>query len=381
MERESMSFRERDGRSASPMSIRCSSPNRKLRYVQARRDSTRSSSSNKNVASPTGGVTPFCAQTPSSTSSQIAPPVQPKDFRVPLTCFFWYHTGSCKKPDNKCIYAHYHTGTVAEPPISINGRAMGGTRAKNMLGSISQREEELSIRSAEICAGEQRLVAAQADLEERLNALAAREQQVQQREEAIQQREDTVQQREQAIQQRELSIHQHEQAVQQHEQRNQRREKALQQHGQALQQREQAIHQREQSQQRRRSLQREQAIAERETAITTREQNNHEREQAFAAFEEATLRQLEGNYTSITSTVTQMRRAVGNAQNILSNRRQQVLWHENFASSLQGTHGQGKYGGSIAIDGAIGALGGLDQMLAQGEINLHAQIHNAIKRQ
>ncbi|KAH0373623.1 hypothetical protein KCU89_g18314, partial [Aureobasidium melanogenum] len=76
-----------------------------------------------------------------------------------------------------------------------------------------------------------------------------------------------------------------------------------------------------------------------------------------------------------------MRRAVGNAQGILANRRQQVLYHENFSNSVQGTHGQGRYGGSIAIDGAIGALGGLDQMLAQGEINLHAQIHNAIKRQ
>ncbi|KAG9591121.1 hypothetical protein KCU77_g6712, partial [Aureobasidium melanogenum] len=354
MEKESMSFHERDGRSASLRATRCSSPNLKLRCVQARRCSSRSSSPNKNIVSPKGGVTPFCAQTPSSsTGSQIAAPVKPKDFRVPLTCFFWYHTGSCKKPDNKCLYAHYHTGTVAEPPISINGRAMGGTRAKNMLGSISQREEELSIRGAEIYDGEQRLVAAQADLEERLNAMAAREQHVQQREKAVQQREDTVKQREQAVQQREQCVHQHEQIVQQ----------------------------REQSQQRKRSLQREQAIAERETAIAAREHSNYEREQAFAAFEEGMLRQLEGNYTSIASTVSQMRRAVGNAQGILANRRQQVLYHENFSNSVQGTHGQGGYGGSIAIDGAIGALGGLDQMLAQGEINLHAQIHDAIKRQ
>ncbi|KAH0354454.1 hypothetical protein KCU81_g1273, partial [Aureobasidium melanogenum] len=328
MEKSSMSFRERDGRSASPKSTRCSSPNLKLRYIQTRRDSTRSSLSNKNVTSPKGDVTPFCAQTPSSsTGSQIAPPVAPKDFRVPLTCFFWYHTGSCKKPDNKCLYAHYHTGTVAEPPISINGKAMGGTRAKNMLGNISQREEELSIRSTEIHDGEQRLIAARANLEERLNALAAREKHIQQREEAIQQREDTVQQREQTIQQREQTLQQRTQAIQQ------------------------------------------------------REHNNHSREQAFAVFEEAMLRQLEASYTNITSTVSQMRRAVSNAQNILTNRRHQVLYHENFSNSLQGTFGQGRYGGSIAIDGAIGALGGLDQMLLQGEINLHAQIHNAIKRQ
>ncbi|KAG9644424.1 hypothetical protein KCU64_g11349, partial [Aureobasidium melanogenum] len=361
MERESMPFRERDERSASPKATRCSSPNLKLRCVQARRCSARSSSPGKNIASPKGGVTPFCAQTPlSSTASQIALPIKPKDFRVPLTCFFWYYTGSCKKPDNKCLYAHYHTGTVAEPPISINGRTMGGNRAKNMLGSISQREEELSIRGAEVYDGEQRLVAVQADLEERLNAMAAREQHIQQREEAVQQRENTVQQREQ-------SVHQHEQAVQQREQ--------------AIHQREQTIHQREQNQQRKRSLQHEQAIAERETATAAREHSNYEREQAFATFEEGMLRQLEGNYTSIASTVSQMRRAVSNAQGILANRRQQVLYHENFSNNVQGTHGQGRYGGSIAIDGAIGALGGLDQMLAQGEINLHAQIHNAIKRQ
>lgn len=203
-----------------------------------------------------------------------------------------------------------------------------------MLGSISQREEELSIRSTEIHNGEQRLIAAQTDLEERLSAMAAREKHIQQREEAIQQREDTVQQREQIIQQREHSVQQ-----------------------------------------------REQAFPQRTQAIQQREHNNHSREQAFAVFEEAMLRQLEGNYTSITSTVSQMRRAVSNAQNILTNRRHQVLYHENFSNSLQGTFGQGRYGGSIAIDGAIGALAGLDQMLAQGEINLHAQIHNAIKPQ
>ncbi|CAD0099413.1 unnamed protein product, partial [Aureobasidium mustum] len=340
MERGSMSFRERDERSASPKATRCSSPNLKLRYAQASRCASRSASTNKNfsIASPNGDVTPFCAATPSSSTgrsiadapeidftdrtqgSQVAPPVKPKDFRVPLTCFFWYHTGSCKKPDNKCFYAHYHTGTVAEPPISFGGKAMGGTRAKSMLGSINQREEELSIRSAEIHDGEQRILAAQADLEERLNAVAAREQRVQQREEAIQQHEQAIQQREQALQ-------------------------------------------------------------DHDQAITTREQTNHSREEAFAAFEEGMLRQLESNYTTIISTVAQMRRAVGNAQGILTNRRQQVRYHENFGNGVQGAHGQGRYGGSIAIDGAMGALGGLDQMLAQGEITLHAQIHNAIQRQ
>lgn len=66
-------FRERDERSASPKATRCSSPNLKLRCVQARRCSARSSSPGKNIASPKGGVTPVCAQTPlSSTGRSIA---------------------------------------------------------------------------------------------------------------------------------------------------------------------------------------------------------------------------------------------------------------------------------------------------------------------
>jgi chromosome segregation ATPase len=202
---------------------------------------------------------------------------------------------------------------------------MGGTRAKNMIGNIGQREEELSTRGAELYDVEQRLATAQADLNERTNALNSREKHMQQRE---------------------------------------------------------------------------QALLERRNALSTHDQTNHEREQAFAMFEEGMLRQLESNYNSIASTVSQMRRAVGNAQGILINRRQQVLYHENFSNAMQDTHGQGnhehlstsggivrshietgRYGGSIAIDGAIGALGGLDHMLAQSEIALLGQIHNAIRRQ
>jgi uncharacterized protein (DUF3084 family) len=152
-------------------------------------------------------------------------------------------------------YAHYHTGTVAEPPISYNGKALGGNRAKKTIGNIGQREEELDIRGAE-----QRVAAAQAELGERTKAVVAREEYMQQREEALRQREHT--------------------------------------------------------------------LLEREKAIAIREQTKYEREQAFAVFEEGMLRQLEDNYNNIASTVSQMRRAVGNAQGILANRRQQVLYHE-----------------------------------------------------
>jgi len=143
---------------------------------------------------------------------------------------------------------------------------MGGNRAKKMIGSIGQREEELDLRGAEVYAAEQRLAAAQADLRERTDAMIVREQQMQQRE---------------------------------------------------------------------------QALLEARNALSTHDQTNHEREQAFTVFEEGMLRQLEDNYNDIASTVSQMRRAVSNAQRILTNRRQQVLYHENLSNAMQDTHGQG----------------------------------------
>lgn len=203
-------------------------------------------------------------------------------------------------------YAHYHTGTVAEPPISYNGKAMGGNRAKNMICNISQREEELDIRGAEIDEAGRRVGFAQADVREQTNSLIAREEYMQQREKAVQRREQSVLRCEQALQQREHTSQQ-----------------------------------RGQSQQHKHFEQRERGLSEREQAVTAREHASHEREQAFAVFEEGMLRQLEGNYDGVASTVSQMRRAVGNAQGILANRRQQVLYHENFPHVAQGTLGPG----------------------------------------
>ena len=45
----------------------------------------------------------------------------PRNFSKPLTCFFWAQFGSCKKSDDECVYAHYHTGIIADAPISIAG--------------------------------------------------------------------------------------------------------------------------------------------------------------------------------------------------------------------------------------------------------------------
>ncbi|THY35072.1 hypothetical protein D6D01_01610 [Aureobasidium pullulans] len=291
-------------------------------YHQRFRCDSRSASPKKDLRS----------DTPSLADSKNARVTKPKNFRTPLTCFFWHHTGDCKKPDNQCLYAHYHTGLVAEPPISYQGKAIGGATAKKVLGTINQREEEVALRHREIYDAEQRLAGAHAALNER--------------EQAVYQREQVVVEREQAVVECE----------------------------QAVYQREQAIYQSEQT-----FYQREQAVIERDTAVTAREQANHERDTAFVAFEEGMLRKLEEDYHGVAAIVQQIRSAVSNAQRVLTRRREQVLYHENFSSSPQGARGQGRYGGSIAIDGAIGAMGGLSQQLSEAEVQLTNQIHQAIR--
>ena len=36
-----------------------------------------------------------------------------------LTCYFWNAHGKCKHSDEDCLYAHYHTGQVADPPVQV----------------------------------------------------------------------------------------------------------------------------------------------------------------------------------------------------------------------------------------------------------------------
>ena len=55
------------------------------------------------------------------------------------------------------------------------------------------------------------------------------------------------------------------------------------------------------------------------------------------------LRKLEEDYHGVAATVQQIRRAVSNAQRVLTRRREQVLYHENFSSSPQGARGQGTH--------------------------------------
>ncbi|KAI5249474.1 hypothetical protein E4T43_00890 [Aureobasidium subglaciale] len=72
-----------------------------------RRHSSRSASPERNAPSalPTGSR-PSYAETSSSpigTSIGSVGPVEPKNFRVPLTCFFWFHAENCQKSDEQCM--------------------------------------------------------------------------------------------------------------------------------------------------------------------------------------------------------------------------------------------------------------------------------------
>lgn len=62
-------------------------------YYQRPRCDSRSASPKKDLRS----------DTPSLADSKNARVTKPKNFRTPLTCFFWHHTGDCKKPDNQCL--------------------------------------------------------------------------------------------------------------------------------------------------------------------------------------------------------------------------------------------------------------------------------------
>lgn len=36
-----------------------------------------------------------------------------------LTCYFWKAHGKCKHSDEDCLYAHYFTGQIADPPVQV----------------------------------------------------------------------------------------------------------------------------------------------------------------------------------------------------------------------------------------------------------------------
>ncbi|KAI4179404.1 MAG: hypothetical protein L6R41_007863 [Letrouitia leprolyta] len=43
-----------------------------------------------------------------------------------LTCYFWANFGRCKRSDDQCSYAHFHTGKVAVNPVELRRQRIGG---------------------------------------------------------------------------------------------------------------------------------------------------------------------------------------------------------------------------------------------------------------
>lgn len=50
-----------------------------------------------------------------STKSGSKGPIKRKTMKD-LTCWFWLNKGDCRFDEDRCLFAHHHTGKVAEPP-------------------------------------------------------------------------------------------------------------------------------------------------------------------------------------------------------------------------------------------------------------------------
>ncbi|KEQ96718.1 hypothetical protein AUEXF2481DRAFT_609404 [Aureobasidium subglaciale EXF-2481] len=70
-----------------------------------RRHSSLSASPERDApgALPTGTRASYAETSSSPIGSQSVGPTKPKNFRVPLTCFFWFHAQHCQKSDGKCM--------------------------------------------------------------------------------------------------------------------------------------------------------------------------------------------------------------------------------------------------------------------------------------
>ena len=55
-----------------------------------------------------------------SSNSGTSSPTTAKPASVKhLTCYFWGKYGRCKWNDEECLYAHFHTGKVAQGPVQV----------------------------------------------------------------------------------------------------------------------------------------------------------------------------------------------------------------------------------------------------------------------
>ncbi|KAL9594279.1 MAG: hypothetical protein Q9219_007119 [cf. Caloplaca sp. 3 TL-2023] len=69
---------------------------------------------------PAGAAPPDSKPTPSSsTTTTTFPPVKH------LTCYFWANFGRCRRSDEECNYAHFHTGRLAVNPAQLVRKGKG----------------------------------------------------------------------------------------------------------------------------------------------------------------------------------------------------------------------------------------------------------------
>ncbi|KAF2634800.1 hypothetical protein P280DRAFT_212227 [Massarina eburnea CBS 473.64] len=116
----------------------------------------------------------------------------PKNFAKPLTCFFWSNNGRCSKRDQDCAYAHWNTGHLAEPPITVAAGigfgSVAGKKARELAsdtytssGDIEEREAALKHKEEELERREKALVSSK----ELLEKLKVKETQLEAREKAL----------------------------------------------------------------------------------------------------------------------------------------------------------------------------------------------------
>lgn len=65
------------------------------------------------------------AQIKSASGIKAKDSILPKDFKQPLTCFYWATQGICNKSDEDCWYCHYDTGLVAGAPVRVGNQGGG----------------------------------------------------------------------------------------------------------------------------------------------------------------------------------------------------------------------------------------------------------------
>ena len=88
---------------------------RKLK-AKSRGQSTSSSNTRQAMMGPWRVVSP---PKPSSATTDASSSGRPAASVKHMTCFFWARNGTCKWSDEDCLYAHYHTGYVANGPLQV----------------------------------------------------------------------------------------------------------------------------------------------------------------------------------------------------------------------------------------------------------------------